>query len=48
MAAVLGVADREVHAAFRGETREQVLATCRVPMKYPVVAGDKVREMHKA
>ncbi|MBU3711294.1 MAG: gallate dioxygenase [Limnohabitans sp.] len=36
MAAVLGVSNPEVYAAFRGETIEQFLATRKVPMRYSV------------
>ena len=48
MAAVLGVSNPEVYAAFRGETLDQFLATRKVPMKYSVAGGNKVREMDKA
>jgi gallate dioxygenase len=48
MAAVLGVSNPEVYAAFRGETLEQFLATRKVPMRYSVAGGDKVRAMDKA
>ncbi|CDM23687.1 Protocatechuate 4,5-dioxygenase beta chain [Castellaniella defragrans 65Phen] len=48
MAAVLGVSNPEVYAAFRGESLEQFLATRKVPMTYSVAGGDKVREMDKA
>ncbi|WP_276808468.1 gallate dioxygenase [Castellaniella defragrans] len=47
MAAVLGVSNPEVYAAFRGESLEQFLATRKVPMTYSVAGGDKVREMDK-
>jgi len=47
MAAVLGVSNPEVYAAFRGETIEQFQATRKVPMKYSVAGGDKVRAMEK-
>lgn len=43
MAAVLGVSNPEVYAAFRGETLEQFQATRKVSMKYSV-AGDPVPE----
>lgn len=36
MAAVLGVSNPEVYAAFRGETLEQFLGTRKVPMRYSV------------
>jgi gallate dioxygenase len=45
MAAVLGVSNPEVYAAFRGETIEQFLATRKVPMRYSVAGGDKARAM---
>ncbi|MGV0983022.1 MAG: gallate dioxygenase [Limnohabitans sp.] len=48
MAAVLGVSNPEVYAAFRGETIEQFLATRKVPMRYSVAGGDKVKAMDKA
>ncbi|MBQ0945510.1 gallate dioxygenase [Ideonella sp. 4Y16] len=47
MAAVLGVPNPAVYAAFRGETLEQFLATRKVPMTYSVAGGDKVRAMAK-
>ena len=45
MAAVTGVSNPEVYAAFRGETLDQFLATRKVPIKYSVAGGAKVREM---
>lgn len=48
MAAVVGVSNPEVYAAFRGETLEQFLATRKVPIKYSVAGGDKVKEMDEA
>ncbi|PLX37201.1 MAG: protocatechuate 3,4-dioxygenase [Hyphomicrobiales bacterium] len=45
MAAVIGVSNPEVYAAFRGEDLETFLKTRNVPMKYSVAGGDKVREM---
>lgn len=45
MAAVLGVPNPAVYAAFRGETLEQFLATRKVPMTYSVAGGDKVKAM---
>lgn len=39
MAAVLGVSNPEVYAAFRGETIEQFLATRKVPIRYSVAGG---------
>ena len=47
MAAVLGVPNPAVYAAFRGETLEQFLATRKVPLTYSVAGGDKVRAMDK-
>ena len=48
MAAVLGVSNPDVYAAFRGETLEQFQASRKVSMKYSVAGGDKVRAMDKA
>ena len=48
MAAVLGVSNPEVYAAFRGETLEQFQATRKVSMRYSVAGGDQVRAMDKA
>ncbi len=45
MAAVLGVSNPAVYAAFRGETLEQFLATRKVPLTYSVAGGDRVRAM---
>ncbi len=47
MAAVLGVSNPAVYAAFRGQTLEQFLATRKVPMTYSVAGGDKVRAMDR-
>ncbi|PCH95851.1 MAG: protocatechuate 3,4-dioxygenase [Rhodobacteraceae bacterium] len=48
LAAVLGVSNPEVYAAFRGETLEEFLATRKVPITYSVAGGDKVKDMdHK-
>ena len=47
MAAVLGVSNPEVYAAFRGETIEQFQATRKVSMKYSVAGGDKVKEIDR-
>jgi gallate dioxygenase len=47
MAAVIGVSNPEVYAAFRGETLEQFLATRKVAITYSVAGGDKAREMDK-
>ncbi len=48
MAAVLGVPNPQVYAAFRGETLEQFLATRKMPITYSVAGGDKVKAMDKA
>ncbi|MFV0244001.1 MAG: gallate dioxygenase [Qingshengfaniella sp.] len=48
MAAVVGVSNPEIYAAFRGETLEQFLATRKVPITYSVAGGDKAAEMDKA
>jgi len=48
MAAVLGVSNPAVYAAFRGETLAQFLATRKVAMTYSVAGGDKVRAMDKS
>ena len=45
LAAVLGVSNPEVYAAFRGETLDEFLATRKVPMTYSVAGGEKVTEM---
>ncbi len=47
MAAVLGVSNPAVYAAFRGETLEQFLATRKVPLTYSVAGGDRVRAIEK-
>lgn len=47
MAAVLGVSNPEVYAAFRGETIEQFQATRKVSMKYSVAGGSKVKEIDR-
>lgn len=39
MAAVLGVSNPQVYAAFRGETLEEYLATRKVPIQYGVARG---------
>jgi gallate dioxygenase len=39
LAAVVGVSNPEVYAAFRGETLEQFLRTRKVPMRYSVAGG---------
>jgi len=48
MAAVLGVSNPEVYAAFRGESLEQFQASRKVAMRYSVAGGDNVRTMDKA
>ena len=48
MAAVIGVSNPEVYAAFRGETLDEFLATRKVPIKYSVAGGDKVKEIDGA
>ncbi|MCI5076122.1 gallate dioxygenase [Oricola sp.] len=48
LAAVIGVSNPEVYAAFRGETLDEFLATRKVPIKYSVAGGDKVKEMDTA
>ena len=45
MAAVLGISNPEVYAAFRGESLAQFLATRKVPMTYSVAGGDRARAM---
>lgn len=45
MAAVLGVSNPEIYAAFRGETVEQFQATRKVSMKYSVAGGTRVKEI---
>lgn len=45
MAAVLGVSNPEVYAAFRGETLDQFLASRKVPIRYSVAGGDKAKTM---
>ncbi|XUM19570.1 gallate dioxygenase [Bradyrhizobium oligotrophicum S58] len=41
MAAVIGVSNPDVYAAFRGETLEAFLKTRKVPMRYSVAGGAK-------
>ena len=48
MAAVLGVSNPQVYAAFRGETLEEFLATRKVPLTYSVAGGAKVQSMDQA
>ena len=45
MAAVLGVPNPAVYAAFRGETLDQFLATRKLPITYSVAGGAKARDM---
>jgi gallate dioxygenase len=47
MAAVLGVPNPAVYAAFRGETLAEFLATRKLPITYSVAGGEKVRAMDK-
>ncbi|MBC2665885.1 gallate dioxygenase [Novosphingobium flavum] len=42
MAAVIGVSNPEVYAAFRGETLEQFLATRKAPITYSVAGAEKL------
>jgi gallate dioxygenase len=48
MAAVLGVPNPAVYAAFRGETLAQFLATRKLPITYSVAGGDQAQNMAKA
>lgn len=48
MAAVVGVSNPEVYAAFRGETLEEFLATRKVPITYSVAGGARATEMDKS
>ncbi|NDD11583.1 MAG: gallate dioxygenase [Betaproteobacteria bacterium] len=48
MAAVLGVPNPAVYAAFRGETLEQFLATRKLPITYSVAGGSKAKDMSRA
>jgi gallate dioxygenase len=45
MAAVIGVSNPEVYAAFRGETLEQFMATRKVPIQYSVAGGARAAEL---
>jgi len=45
MAAVLGVTNPQVYAAFREETIEEFLATRKMPITYSVAGGKKVKEI---
>lgn len=47
MAAVLGVSNPAVYAAFRGETLAQFLATRKVPMTYSVAGGGMAQALDK-
>lgn len=47
MAAVLGVSNPEVYAAFRGEAIDQFQATRKVSMKYSVAGGNKLKEIDR-
>lgn len=48
MAAVVGVSNPDVYAAFRGETLEEFMKTRKVPIKYSVAGGDKAQKMDEA
>lgn len=48
MAAVLGVPNPAVYAAFRGQTLAQFLATRKVPMTYSVAGGAQAQAMDTA
>lgn len=48
MAAVIGVSNPAIYAAFRGQTLPEFLATRKVPITYSVAGGDKVKAMGKA
>lgn len=48
MAAVLGVPNPEVYAAFRGETLAEFQASRKVAITYGVGGGDKVKELNGA
>lgn len=48
MAAVLGVSNPEVYAAFRGETLAQFQTSRKVSMTYSVAGGEKARAMGQA
>lgn len=46
LAAVLGISNPAVYAAFRGETLEQFLATRKLPLTYSVAGGDQARAIN--
>lgn len=48
LAAVIGVSNPEVYAAFRGETLEQFLASRKVPLTYSVAGGEALSKMEEA
>lgn len=48
MAAVIGVSNPAVYAAFRGESLQEFMATRKVPITYSVAGGDKVKQMDQA
>lgn len=48
LAAVIGVSNPEVYAAFRGETLEQFLASRKVPLTYSVAGGEALSKMEDA
>jgi gallate dioxygenase len=47
MAAVLGVPNPAVYAAFRGETLERFLATRKFPITYSVAGGTNAKDMSR-
>ena len=48
MAAVLGVPNPAVYAAFRGETLAQFLATRKLPLTYSVAGGAQAQQIDTA
>ena len=48
MAAVLGVPNPEVYAAFRGETLEEFQKSRKVAITYGVGGGDKAKALNEA
>lgn len=48
LAAVIGVSNPEVYAAFRGETLDQFLASRKVPLTYSVAGGEALSKMEEA
>lgn len=47
LAAVVGVSNPHVYAAFRGEDLETFLKSRNVPMQYSVAGGDRVKDLDK-